>query len=154
MEKGILNEHTIRLNKLCKILTSCYRGYSMKSMAKENPEITSAGLAILISLYYSPSDETISDLADSIDVSKGLVSREVEKLRQRGYVTITIDKNDRRIVRPQLCEKAIPIVEREMGILSQLTEKLTEGITEDEFSSFMETCNKIQDNVKQLYYEI
>ncbi|MCH5201924.1 MAG: MarR family transcriptional regulator [Oscillospiraceae bacterium] len=147
MERGILSESTIKLNKLCKTLLSCYRDHALVSLTDEDSVVTPAGLGILTSLYYTPENDTISSLADNIDVSKGLVSREVEKLRIGGYVTTTTDKNDRRIVRPKITEKAIPIVKRELDVLLNLTEKLLDGITEEEFQGFMKTCEIIQENI-------
>ncbi len=149
MEKQELEKNTIRLNKLCKSLNGYYRSYAQQSLEKDEV-ISPTGLAILTSIYHNPQNDTISHLAEHIDVSKGLVSREVERLRQDGYILTVCDENDRRMVRLTIKDSAVSIIKRELDRLVSLTEELTKDISGEEFSFFMQICDKIQNNADAL----
>lgn len=149
MEKQELEKNTIKLNKLCKSLNRYYRSYAQQSLEKDKI-ISPTGLAILTSIYYNPKNDTISHLAEHIDVSKGLVSREVERLRQDDYISTVCDENDRRMVRLTIKDSAVSVIKRELDSLVRLTEELKKDISDEEFSLFLQTCEKIQKNADAL----
>jgi DNA-binding MarR family transcriptional regulator len=149
MEKKYLSDSTIKLNKLCKTVVSAYRAYAQEALS-EGQVISPTGMAVLTSLYNSPEADTISSIAFAIDVSKGLVSREVEKLRKDGYVSTVTDENDRRMVRLKLKDETIPIIEKEYEVLQKLTLQLTSDMSEDEFVAFMNSGSKIQNQIDKI----
>ncbi|MGN1126773.1 MAG: MarR family winged helix-turn-helix transcriptional regulator [Ruminococcus sp.] len=149
MVNNISAEHTIKLNKLCKSTISAFRNCAQETLINDEV-ISPTGLAILVSIYHKPYNDTISSIALGINVSKGLCSREVEKLRHDGYLTAVTDENDRRIVRLKINETSMPLVERELKALSAFTEEITQGVSEKEFEDFMAICEKIQKNVDKL----
>jgi DNA-binding MarR family transcriptional regulator len=146
MEKKYLSDSTIKLNKLCKTVVSAYRAYAQEALS-EGQVISPTGMAVLTSLYNNPEGDTISSIAFAIDVSKGLVSREVEKLRKDGYVTTLTDENDRRMVRLKLKDETVPIIEREYEVLQKLTQQLISDMSEEDFVTFMNLGMKIQDQI-------
>lgn len=146
-----LYNNTIILNKLCKAITNNYRNCAQTSLVNDEV-ISPTGMAILTSLYVNPSDDTISNIATNIYVSKGLVSREVEKLRKDGYLQTVSDENDRRMVRLKLVDSTIPLVQKEMETLDVLTDKVTEDISDEDFQKFLEIVEKIQNNLNHLAY--
>lgn len=151
MSNDKLKSNTIVLNKLCKNITNNYRNCAQTSLV--NGEVISpTGMAILTSIFVNPNADTISHIATNICVSKGLVSREVEKLRKEGYLQAIADENDRRMVRLKLNDSTLPLVEKELEILDILTEKVTEGISDEDFQKFLDIVNKIQNNLNQLDY--
>lgn len=149
MAKNITAEHTIKLNKLCKSTISAFRNCAQETLIN-NEVISPTGLAILVSIYHKPYNDTISSIALGINVSKGLCSREVEKLRSDGYLTAVTDENDRRIVRLKINETSQALIERELEGLRSFTEEITQGVSEEEFKTFMAICEKIQSNVDKL----
>lgn len=149
MAKNITAEHTIKLNKLCKSTISAFRNCAQETLIN-NEVISPTGLAILVSIYHKPYNDTISSIALGINVSKGLCSREVEKLRSDGYLTAVTDENDRRIVRLKINETSQALIERELEGLRTFTEEITQGVSEEEFKTFMAICEKIQSNVDKL----
>lgn len=146
-----LSENVIKLNKLCKTVTSSYRSCAQTSLSDD--EISPTGMAVLTSLYYNPSGDTISSIANGIDVSKGLVSREVERLRKDGYITTDIDENDRRMVRLKLTENSVDIVKDELRTLEKFTTEIICDISEEEFIAFMNTGRKIQEKINKYKFE-
>ena len=77
MANNISAEQTIKLNKLCKSTISAFR-YCAQSALINDEVVSPTGLAILVSIYHKPYNDTISSIALGINVSKGLCSREVE----------------------------------------------------------------------------
>lgn len=146
-----LSENVIKLNKLCKTVTSSYRSCAQTSLSDD--EISPTGMAVLTSLYYNPSGDTISSIANGIDVSKGLVSREVERLRKDGYITTDIDENDRRMVRLKLTDNSVDIVKDELRTLEKFTTEIICDISEEEFIAFMNTGRKIQEKINKYKFE-
>lgn len=149
MANNISAEQTIKLNKLCKSTISAFRNCAQSALINDEV-ISPTGLAILVSIYHKPYNDTISSIALGINVSKGLCSREVEKLRHDGYLTAVTDENDRRVVRLKINETSKQLVERELESLSTFTQQLSQGVTDKEFEEFMAIGAKIQKNVDSL----
>ncbi|MDY4812624.1 MAG: MarR family winged helix-turn-helix transcriptional regulator [Ruminococcus sp.] len=149
MAKNISAEQTIKYSKLCKSTISAFRNCAQSNLINDEV-ISPTGLAILVSIYHKPYNDTISSIALGINVSKGLCSREVEKLRSDGYLTAVTDENDRRIVRLRVNENSLQLIERELDGLRSFTEEITQGVSDEEFNTFMAICEKIQSNVDKL----
>jgi hypothetical protein len=56
------------------------------------------------------------------------------------------------MVRLKLVDSTIPLVQKEMETLDVLTDKVTEDISEEDFKKFLETVDKIQNNLNHLTY--
>ena len=69
-------------------------------------------MSVLILLSNNKTINTASQLKVILGVSKGLVSRSVEALAEKGLVDCRQDERDRRIQRIYLTEKAQPLVVR------------------------------------------
>ena len=62
-------------------------------------ELTPGEMAVLLFLHNNaPELDTASDIVRCRDLSKALVARSVESLRQKGYVTLSRDEHDRRVI--------------------------------------------------------
>lgn len=146
MKKEYLYDGTMQMNTFCKAVVSGYKHCAQETL-KENKEISTTGMAILLSIYCDSKVDTISSIAANIYVSKGLVSREVEKLKNLGFVEAATDENDRRMVRLKLSESVLPLIEKQIDAMKELTAVMKEDISEEDFGTFLKVATKIQSNL-------
>lgn len=131
MDNKFLNDTGTEMIRLVKATLSYYRKFSGEAIKGEN--ISFCGMQILTTLRYYPECDTVSDIADSLNVSKGLISREVEELRKAGYVETRVDSKDRRVLRiSMITEKALPIVKKQKEKLFSFIFQMAEGMTEED----------------------
>lgn len=103
MDEKFLHDTGVEAMRVVKTILKAYRTFS--KLAVEGEKVSVCGLQVLTTLRYYPELNTVSDLADSLEFSKGLISREVETLRKGNYVTTSVDEKDRRVLEFSLIKK-------------------------------------------------
>ncbi len=150
MDERILHDTGVELVKTARAVINSYKKFSKLSVADE--DLSVCGMEILNSLKYYPERNTVSELADSVDVSKGLVSREVETLRQKGYITTSNDENDRRILRISISDGADHVIKKQKQSLYFLMEQVMKDFNDDDFKKFRKMINAVSRNVLQVEF--
>ena len=102
-------------------------------------------MSVLILLSNNKTINTASQLKVILGVSKGLVSRSVEALAEKGLVDCRQDERDRRIQRIYLTERAQPLVVRMKSEIEKINEAFLDGISQEEIDQIEETMTKILD---------
>lgn len=102
-------------------------------------------MSVLILLSNNRTINTASQLKVILGVSKGLVSRSVEALAEKGLVDCRQDERDRRIQRIYLTERAQPLVVRMKSEIEKINEAFLDGISQEEIDQMEETMTKILD---------
>lgn len=102
-------------------------------------------MSVLILLSNNKTINTASQLKVILGVSKGLVSRSVEALAEKGLVDCRQDERDRRIQRIHLTERAQPLVVRMKSEIEKINEAFLDGISQEEIDQMEETMTKILD---------
>lgn len=102
-------------------------------------------MSVLILLSNNKTINTASQLKVILGVSKGLVSRSVEALAEKGLVDCRQDERDRRIQRIYLTERAQPLVVRMKSEIEKINEAFLAGISQEEIDQMEETMTKILD---------
>ena len=102
-------------------------------------------MSVLILLSNNKTINTASQLKVILGVSKGLVSRSVEALAEKGLVDCRQDERDRRIQRTYLTERAQPLVVRRKSEIEKINEAFLDGISQEEIDQMEETMTKILD---------
>lgn len=102
-------------------------------------------MSVLILLSNNKTINTASHLKVILGVSKGLVSRSVEALAEKGLVDCRQDERDRRIQRIYLTERAQPLVVRMKSEIEKINEAFLDGISQEEIDQMEETMTKILD---------
>lgn len=88
-----------------------------------------------------PEGMTASKIAAASMIDRSLVSREIEPLREAGYVTLK--SSSRRYI---LTELGMELAERITDIVLEIQQEVDSGITEQELVSFYATLEKLHDN--------
>ena len=114
-----------------------------KKVAQEN--FSPNEMSVLILLSNNKTINTASQLKVILGVSKGLVSRSVEALAEKGLVDCRQDERDRRIQRIYLTERAQPLVVRMKSEIEKINEAFLDGISQEEIDQMEETMTKILD---------
>ena len=130
MDDRFMHDTGVELVKAAKVIIGSYKKFSKAAVDSE--DISVCGMEILTSLRYYPEKNTVSEIAESVEVSKGLISREVETLRQKGYITTVVDNNDRRILRIYIADNADEIIKKQKKKLCSLMYQIFDNLDEDE----------------------
>ncbi|GAA0178017.1 MarR family transcriptional regulator [Clostridium sediminicola] len=122
-----------------------YNNY-MSNKLKEY-ELNLSEIIILSFLIRNPSLNTAKEIVQYCQISKGLISRSLEDLSFKGYLTTKTDSNDKRITRLFITAKALPISEKLSQFNNKFLSHLFYGIEEDEKEILKKVMNKIKDNL-------
>lgn len=147
LDAKYLHDTGVLLTKLSKTTIHKYKRFS--KVAVEGEDISVCGLQILTSLRYYPERNTISDIAQTLEVSKGLISRNVEDLRKNGYVDTYQDSVDRRVLRITINdEKSQSVLLKQKKNLFKLIYQMAEGISDEQIIEFNKVLEVLLDNCK------
>ena len=147
VDEKFLHDTGVLLTKVSKDTIHNYKKFS--KVAVEDEDISVCGLEILTSLRYYPDKNTVSDLAQNMEVSKGLVSRNVEILRKSGYLNTYQDESDRRILRISInSEKALPVLLKQKKNLFSLIYQMAGDLTDEQLIQFNDTLKIVLENCK------
>jgi MarR family transcriptional regulator, organic hydroperoxide resistance regulator len=89
---------------------------------------------------------TLSEVADKINRDRSTVTALVAKLNKQKYVQQRINESDKRSSFLSLTEKGKGLVPEFLSIGNALLKKATEGISEEEWSDFRKTLEKVYGN--------
>lgn len=112
--------------------------------------LTSNQIDVLIFIKRNKEYNTAKDIVEYIGVSKGLVSRSIDDLLKRGYITACEDKNDKRKLRLFLTDEGEKIVNIIEEYDREFFEMLTSNITKEEMEVHASIINKIVTNLKNI----
>lgn len=98
-------------------------------------------------LANNPAYKTASDIVEVRKIKANLVSVNVEKLVQRGYLTRETVKGDRRKTQLTCTDKAQPIIHKGRMVQDAFFELLFENIDEEARKRFYDVMNLISKNL-------
>ncbi len=102
-------------------------------------------------LHIHPEGLTAAELAAQSNISRSLVSREIEGLRDDGYIEMQEKSRGKRKnynSRITLTEKGRELARRIFAEGMRVQNAVNAGITEEELTSFYATLQKLHDNLR------
>lgn len=138
--------HSNFLHLYTSILYRCGQKYYDKQLL--DYEINGAQLLFLI-LIYEQEGIHMQQLAQVGCFDKGTITKSIRRLEELGYVTTTASIEDKRIRLLYTTDKTKDIIRDLYFIRQQWWETLTNGIPQNELSSFEKTLRKLCDNAKE-----
>ena len=102
---------------------------------------------ILMFLANNPDYSTAGDIVNIRKIKANLVSVNVERLANEGYIERTAIEGDRRKIRLSLTEKALPTIERGRQLQQAFFDVLFENTTDEMKKNFTETVKIIDRNL-------
>lgn len=107
-----------------------------------------ADIEILYYVSQAGSKNMAKDIVD-LGMSKANVSKSVEHIREKGYVSLHEDKEDRRCVRIEVTEEAAPILEEVRQIREEIGKSLSEGISRENIDTLKQVMHQMQLNLSR-----
>lgn len=89
------------------------------------------------------------ELADSTYKDQGNLTRMIDKLVEKEFLTKSIDTDDRRAYKLFATAKAVDLVNQVIPITSAHNGRLTEDLSEEEALKLMELLNKVYNNMQR-----
>lgn len=115
--------------------------------------IAQTAFDIVMFLHNNPQYNTAKDICKERGIKSGIVSVEVERLLQNGYIVKKTDGIDRRKQRLYLTDKTKYIVSDGVKMQSEFHKKLLDGLSEEEISIYYKALNKIFNNMSKIERE-
>ena len=109
--------------------------------------LTQTTFDILMFLANNPGYQTASDVVEMRKLKANLVSVNVDRLVQEGYLVREADPADRRRTLLRCTEKAQPIIVRGRALQEEFGQKLLENTTEAQRKAFCETMDIMNKNL-------
>jgi MarR family transcriptional regulator for hemolysin len=108
--------------------------------------LSSAEGNILLHLLTQGREMRQEQVVEQLDISKPAVSRTLNSLEKKGYVTRRPDPDDKRAQWVQLTDKAIEVGPAIEQIYNQIYTLAMKGISQEEFDYFVKLFGRISEN--------
>ena len=105
---------------------------------------------ILMFLANNPDYKSARDIVEVRRIKANLVSVNVEKLVQEGYLERRPVATDRRKIELFCTEKAQPIIEEGHRMQSRFFSRLMENISEEQLNVFFDTVDRMNENLDKI----
>lgn len=92
---------------------------------------------------------TVKELAEIMGSSHQNVKQILLKLEKKGFVTLTMDENDKRKQRIELTDYCREFCEKNDEMSMALMKKMFEGVSEEQLQVTIQTIIQIEDNLKE-----
>ena len=143
MNKNILLEKIIYLNKDSKKLFD----KSMKQIAKKY-DLTKSEVFILSIIKHNPETLKSCTIVKNHNFSKAYVSQVTNSLKEKGYISLETDSDDKRYQKIKLLNKADNVLNEITKVFKVNLNIIKKGITKEEMDNFMGIIDKIIKNLK------
>jgi MarR family transcriptional regulator for hemolysin len=108
--------------------------------------LSSAEGNILLHLLTQGREMRQEQMVEQLDISKPAVSRTLNSLEKKGYVTRRPDPDDKRAQWVQLTDKALEVGPAIEQIYNQIYTLAMQGISQEEFDYFVKLFGRISEN--------
>ena len=113
----------------------------------EEWELIQNEIDVLLFLHNNAPLNTASDIARYRAMSKSMISKSVDSLYKRGYLSYDIDELDKRCIHLKIEPVAMPIVKKLHEVQKQFFDILTSNISEEEYKVMETVLNKMYENI-------
>jgi DNA-binding MarR family transcriptional regulator len=88
-------------------------------------------------------EPTITEIAEKLSITKASVTAGINKLAQRGYVTKTQSREDKRVFRVSLTETGMQLINAKYQALKEYGDFISAALSEDEARQFQAIITKL-----------
>ncbi len=117
----------------------------------EELQLTQGEIDILLFLSNNMPLDTAKDIVQYRFISKSMVSKSVDSLIKKGYLSYKTDLADKRSIHLTLEPEVIPIVVVLQAVQRNFLSVLLNDITEEEYEITKKVLNKIDNNISYEY---
>lgn len=112
-------------------------------------DMTKVEIDVLLFLYNNPQCDTAKDIVEIRHIAKSYVSKAVDLLVRRGYLTAEEDAADRRMVHLTMLDEAKEVAAQARKAQEEIMIVLFEGITAEEKHVFENILRKMMENMEK-----
>ena len=105
---------------------------------------------ILMFLANNPGYQTASDVVEVRKLKANLVSVNIDRLVQEGYLVREADPGDRRRCRLVCTDKAAPIIARGQALQEQFAAQMSAGLAPDALETFQQCLTAFAQNLDRM----
>ena len=113
----------------------------------EELQLTQNEIDVLLFLNNNSPLDTARDIARYRAMSKSMISKSVDSLYRKGFLSYETDETDKRCIHLKIEPVAIPIVEKLYKVQKRFFDTLTYNITEEEYKAMETVLNKMYENI-------
>lgn len=113
-------------------------------------QLTQGEIDVLLFLFNNTPLDTAKDIAKYRSISKSMVSKSLDSLLQKGYLSGETDPSDRRSIHLAILPEAVSKVERLASVQKSILKSIFSDITEDEYAVMKRIFSKISDNISKV----
>ena len=107
-------------------------------------------IEVLYYLRHSAERNTAKDITLSLHVNKGHISQTTESLRRKGYLSVSRDESDYRVMHYRITEDARRMAEEIDAAIGRLYAALFAGISAEDQEALKRIAAQIADNMRQM----
>lgn len=112
-------------------------------------ELRPVELDILVLLYQEKEIDTAKAIVQKKHFSKAHISKCIDNLNAKGFIQMTEDENDRRILHIELTTKSEEVVLRMIRIYEECKEIMQREISEEEIAIVKKVVKKMSENISR-----
>lgn len=131
-----------------KLIDELYVLYSSKSMNKFF-EFSQGEKKALLELSLCENDMTPTDLGKKLSVSKQRITFIINSLKDKKYITIQMDENDRRKIIIKLSKTGKKYIDKESELILNEVKKKLGSITMEELDQLTNILSKFNDAINE-----
>ena len=113
----------------------------------EELQLTQNEIDVLLFLNNNSPLDTARDIARYRAMSKSMISKSVDSLYRKGFLSYETDETDKRCIHLKIEPVVIPIVEKLHEVQKEFFDILTYNITEEEYQAMETVLNKMYQNI-------
>ena len=113
----------------------------------EELQLTQNEIDVLLFLNNNSPLDTATDIARYRAMSKSMISKSVDSLYRKGFLSYETDETDKRCIHLKIKPVAIPIVEKLHEAQKEFFYILTYNITKEEYKAMETVLNKMYANI-------
>lgn len=113
----------------------------------EELQLTQNEIDVLLFLHNNAPLNTASDIARYRAMSKSMISKSVDSLYRKGYLSYETDEMDKRCIHLKIELLGIPIVKKLYNVQKEFFTTLTCNITEEEYIAMEIVLNKMYESI-------
>lgn len=145
-----MNETRRTLNDLLVVLFNKILVIEENNLRKEQIDLSMTEIHILEAIKKSNSN-MMSAIAKYLMITQGTLTVSIAKLEKKGYVKREKDKNDRRIVRLQLLEKADHVLAIHDRFHTEMIDKIVEELDIEKEQELLRMLQNVSTFFKEKY---
>lgn len=120
---------------------------------QEKYSLTRAEIDVIAYLANNPDCDTASSIVEFRKIAKSHVSKAVEALMERGWITREHDRQDRRCIHLMLTDEAGAAADEIIARQHEFSAAIREGITEEELAVYTRMIEKLTENARKMTEE-